>query len=74
MKEKLFAATSADTLRSKCGTGHPARLLRSTWVGAWEVEEAPKARLCDHFGKVLACQDTDDARNRQVGRGVYLSH
>tara|TARA_B100000676_G_C17829117_1_gene706840 strand:- start:470 stop:694 length:225 start_codon:yes stop_codon:yes gene_type:complete len=74
MKQKLFAATSADTLRFKCGTGHPARLLRSTWVGAWEVEEALKASLCDHFGKVLACQDTDDARNRQVGRGVYLSH
>ncbi|MBG05171.1 MAG: monooxygenase [Rhodospirillaceae bacterium] len=43
VKEKIFAATSADTLRSKCGTGHPARRLRSAWVEAWEAEDAPKA-------------------------------
>lgn len=43
VKEKIFAATSSDTLRSKCGTGHPARRLRSAWVEAWEAEDAPKA-------------------------------
>ena len=43
VKEKLFAATSSDTLRSRCGTGHPARRLRSAWVDAWEAEGAPKA-------------------------------
>ena len=43
VKEKIFAATSADTLRSKCGTGHPARRLRSAWVEAWEVSDAPEA-------------------------------
>lgn len=42
VKEKIFAATSSDTLRSKCGTGHPARRLRSVWVEAWEAEGAPK--------------------------------
>jgi len=42
VKEKIFAATSMDTLRSKCGTGHPARRLRSAWVEAWEAEGAPK--------------------------------
>jgi NAD(P)H-dependent flavin oxidoreductase YrpB (nitropropane dioxygenase family) len=42
VKEKIFAATSADTLRSKCGTGHPARRLRSAWVEAWEADGAPK--------------------------------
>lgn len=42
VKEKIFAATSSDTLRSKCGTGHPARRLRSAWVEAWEAEDAPK--------------------------------
>ena len=41
VKEKIFAATSADTLRSRCGTGHPARRLRSAWVNAWEAEDAP---------------------------------
>lgn len=42
VKEKIFAATSTDTLRSKCGTGHPARRLRLAWVEAWEAEGAPK--------------------------------
>ena len=42
VKEKIFAAASSDTLRSKCGTGHPARRLRSAWVEAWEAEGAPK--------------------------------
>ena len=41
VKEKIFAATSADTLRSRCGTGHPARRLRSAWVNAWEADDAP---------------------------------
>lgn len=43
LKKKLFAATSSDTLRSRCGTGKPARRLRSAWVDAWEAEDAPKA-------------------------------
>lgn len=43
VKEKIFAATSGDTVRSKCGTGHPARRLRSAWVEAWEADDAPKA-------------------------------
>ncbi|MDD9926131.1 MAG: nitronate monooxygenase [Rhodospirillaceae bacterium] len=42
VKEKIFAATSSDTLCSKCGTGHPARRLRSAWVDAWEADTAPK--------------------------------
>ncbi len=41
VKEKIFAATSADTLRSRCGTGHPARRLRSAWVNAREADDAP---------------------------------
>ncbi len=43
IREKLFEATSSDTLRSRCGTGKPARRLRSAWVDAWEAEGAPKA-------------------------------
>ena len=43
VKEKLFAATSSDTLRSRCGTGKPARRLRSAWVDAWESRDAPDA-------------------------------
>jgi len=43
LKKKLFAATSSDTLRSRCGTGKPARRLRSAWVEAWEAKDAPEA-------------------------------
>jgi NAD(P)H-dependent flavin oxidoreductase YrpB (nitropropane dioxygenase family) len=43
LKEKLFAASSSDTLKSKCGTGKPARRLRSAWVEAWETKDAPEA-------------------------------
>jgi NAD(P)H-dependent flavin oxidoreductase YrpB (nitropropane dioxygenase family) len=43
LKKKLFAATSSDTLRSRCGTGKPARRLASAWVKAWEAPDAPKA-------------------------------
>ena len=42
LKQKLFAATSSDTMRSKCSTGKPARRLISEWVKAWESPEAPK--------------------------------
>ena len=43
VKAKLFAASSSDTLRSRCGTGKPARRLRSDWVTAWEEPGAPEA-------------------------------
>lgn len=42
IKKKLFAATASDTLRSRCGTGKPARRLSSAWVRAWEEPDAPK--------------------------------
>ncbi len=43
LKAKIFAANSSDTLRSRCGTGKPARRLRSDWVTAWEEPGAPQA-------------------------------
>lgn len=42
IKKKLIAATSADTVRSRCLTGKPARMLRSAWTDAWESPDAPK--------------------------------
>ena len=41
VKEKLLAAQSDDTARSKFFTGKPARFLRSEWVDEWEREDAP---------------------------------
>lgn len=38
---KLLAATSSDTLRSRCLTGKPARQLKTPYTMAWEGEDAP---------------------------------
>jgi NAD(P)H-dependent flavin oxidoreductase YrpB (nitropropane dioxygenase family) len=42
VKEKMLAATSRDTVRSRSRTGKPSRQLRSPWTDAWESEDAPK--------------------------------
>ena len=42
VKKKLFAATSSDTVRSRCNTGKPTRRIVSDWVTAWESSGAPK--------------------------------
>jgi NAD(P)H-dependent flavin oxidoreductase YrpB (nitropropane dioxygenase family) len=41
LKEKLLAATSRDTIRSKCISGKPARQLITTYTKAWESKECP---------------------------------
>ncbi|MFT3726236.1 MAG: nitronate monooxygenase [Terricaulis sp.] len=43
VKEKMLAATSRDTVRSRGRTGKHSRQLRSPWTDAWESEDAPKA-------------------------------
>jgi NAD(P)H-dependent flavin oxidoreductase YrpB (nitropropane dioxygenase family) len=40
-REKMVAASSRDTVRSKYRTGKPSRQLRSTWHDAWEAPGAP---------------------------------
>jgi NAD(P)H-dependent flavin oxidoreductase YrpB (nitropropane dioxygenase family) len=39
--EKVLAATSRDTVRSRAMTGKPARQLRTAWTDAWESAESP---------------------------------
>jgi len=39
--EKLLAASSTDTVRSRSMTGKPARQLRTAWTEAWESPDAP---------------------------------
>jgi NAD(P)H-dependent flavin oxidoreductase YrpB (nitropropane dioxygenase family) len=41
VKEKMLAATSADTLRSRSLTGKHARMLRSAWTDEWERPDTP---------------------------------
>jgi len=42
-KEKMVAASSRDTVRSKARTGKPSRQLRSAWHDAWEAPGSPEA-------------------------------
>jgi NAD(P)H-dependent flavin oxidoreductase YrpB (nitropropane dioxygenase family) len=42
VKDKMLAASSKDTVRSRSRTGKPSRQLRSLWTDAWEGEGAPK--------------------------------
>ncbi len=42
VKEKMLAASSGDTVRSRSRTGKPSRQLRSPWTDAWEAKTAPK--------------------------------
>jgi NAD(P)H-dependent flavin oxidoreductase YrpB (nitropropane dioxygenase family) len=39
--EKLLAATSGDTVRSRAFTGKPARQLRTAWTEAWDAPDSP---------------------------------
>lgn len=51
IKDKLLAATSRDTIRSKSRTGKYSRQLKSAWTDAWEEETAPKPLPMPHqFG------------------------
>ena len=43
VRDKLVAATSRDTIRSKYRTGKFSRQLRSAWHEAWETQGAPAA-------------------------------
>ena len=40
-REKMVAATSRDTVRSRGRTGKPSRQLRSGWTDAWDLPDSP---------------------------------
>ena len=40
-REKMIAARSRDTVRSRSRTGKPARQLRTAWHEAWDGEDGP---------------------------------
>jgi NAD(P)H-dependent flavin oxidoreductase YrpB (nitropropane dioxygenase family) len=42
VKEKMLAASSRETVRSKARTGKYSRQLRSAWTDAWEHVDAPE--------------------------------
>lgn len=51
-REKMIAARSRDTVRSKSRTGKPARQLRTAWHDAWEGEGGPGALPMPLMGMV----------------------
>ena len=71
VKEKLLAATSADTVRSRSLTGKPARMLKSAWTREWERDDAP-----DPLGMPLqpiltaAAQRRIDRASHNAGSGA----
>jgi NAD(P)H-dependent flavin oxidoreductase YrpB (nitropropane dioxygenase family) len=40
-RDRMLAATSRDTVRSRSWTGKPARMLKTAWTDAWESPESP---------------------------------
>src|SRR5258708_2654720 len=42
-RQKMIAATSRDTIRSRSRTGKPSRQLKSDWTAAWEGDKSPGA-------------------------------
>ena len=42
IKEKMIAANSSQTVRSRSRTGKHSRQLQSTWTDAWESDNAPE--------------------------------
>ncbi len=41
VKERMLAASSEDTVRTRSFTGKPCRVLRSEWTDAWDAPGAP---------------------------------
>jgi NAD(P)H-dependent flavin oxidoreductase YrpB (nitropropane dioxygenase family) len=41
VRERMLAASSEDTVRTRSFTGKPCRVLRSEWTSAWEAPDAP---------------------------------
>lgn len=54
VQEKLVAATSSDTVRSRVVSGKPARMLKTAWTEAWEAEGSPGALPMPLQGMLVA--------------------
>ncbi len=68
LRDRLLAARSEDTVRTKSFTGKPARFLKSAWTDAWEADGAPPAleRPLQHFLRAPAFARIDRARSKDL--------
>ncbi len=84
-REKMVAARSRDTVRSRARTGKPARQLRSSWHDAWEGEASPGPLPLPHmmllsgpaFAAIEKAAEGGNGQARElvsyfVGQGVGL--
>ena len=84
-RQKMVAAGSRDTIRSKARTGKPSRQLRSAWHDAWEGPESPGSLplplmsilSTPAFASIDKAADAGNAKARElvsywVGQGVGL--
>jgi NAD(P)H-dependent flavin oxidoreductase YrpB (nitropropane dioxygenase family) len=84
-RQKMVAASSRDTIRSKARTGKPSRQLRSTWHDAWEGPDSPGSLplplmsilSTPAFMRIEKSADAGNERAREllsywVGQGVGL--
>ena len=75
--ESYLDATSSDTVRSRCYTGKPARMLRNKWTEAWEDDAGPGALgmplqniLTSEANSRIARTDRPDLQFAPVGQIV----
>ncbi len=66
VKQKMLAATSGDTIRSRSLTGKPARMLKSAWTEEWAREDTP-----DPLGMPLQPILTGPAQTR-IARAAHV--
>jgi len=84
-REKMVAARSRDTVRSRSRTGKPARQLKTAWHDAWDADDGPGALPMPLMGMIsepafarverAAAAGNADARELVsyfVGQGVGL--
>jgi NAD(P)H-dependent flavin oxidoreductase YrpB (nitropropane dioxygenase family) len=84
-RQKMVAAGSRDTIRSKARTGKPSRQLRSAWHDAWEGPDSPGSLplplmsilSTPAFASIDKAADAGNVKARElvsywVGQGVGL--
>ncbi|MBS3928005.1 MAG: nitronate monooxygenase, partial [Sphingomonadales bacterium] len=84
-REKMVAARSRDTVRSRSRTGKPARQLRTAWHEAWDASDGPGSLPMPLMGMVSepsfqriekavinGNQEARDLVSYFVGQGVGL--
>ena len=65
VKDKMLAASSADTVRSRSLTGKPARMLKSAWTEEWARADSPEP-LAMPLQPILA-----EAAQRRIARAAH---